>query len=100
MGGWVDMTLRITFNGKLVVAPTFYKAVPAVPRAVGVNPPDPGGALSKILARRVRGRRLFFRRGSRGLLCGWGVALSRGRQGSGGARERLVLKTCALTQSN
>ena len=34
----------------------------------------------------------FFRRGSRGLLCGWYLARSRGLGGSGGAREQPVLK--------
>ena len=67
---------------------------------VGVYLPSPGGRLSKILARPVRGRRPFFHRGSRGLLCGWAVARSRCLRGSPGARERPVLKTYALTQSN
>ena len=36
--------------------------------------PSPGGRLPKILAHRVRGRRLFVHRGSRRLLCAWAVA--------------------------
>ena len=49
--------------------------------------PSPGGQLRKIVARRVWLRRPYFRRGSRGLLCGWDLARSRGLGGSGGARD-------------
>ena len=55
--------------------------------------PPPEGQLSKILARRVRGRRPFFRQRPLGRLFGTGVARSRGRGGSAGARERPVLKS-------
>ena len=54
--------------------------------------PSPGGRLSKILARRVRGRRPFFHRGARSAVW-WGVARSRCLRGSAGARERPVFKT-------
>ena len=49
--------------------------------------PPPGGQLLKILACRVGRWGPFFRRRPRGLLCGAGVARSRGRGGPGGARE-------------
>ena len=49
--------------------------------------PSPGGQLWKVVARRVWLRRLFFRRGSQGLLCGWDSAWSRGLGRSGGARD-------------
>ena len=48
---------------------------------------SPEGQLCEIVARRVWLRRPFFRRGSRGLLCGWGLARSCGLGGSGGARN-------------
>ena len=48
---------------------------------------SPGGQLWKIVARRVWMRRPLFRRGSRGLLCGWDPAPSRSVGGSGGARD-------------
>ena len=54
--------------------------------------PSPGGQLWKIFARRVLLWRPFFRRRSQGLLCGWDLARSRGLGGTGGARERPVLK--------
>ena len=40
-----------------------------------------------------------LRRESRGLLCGWDLARSRGLGGSGGAREQPVLKKHALTHT-
>ena len=49
--------------------------------------PSPGGRLSTPPARRVGHRRPFFRRGLRGLLCGAGVELPRGRGRPSGARE-------------
>ena len=44
-------------------------------------------------ARRLWRRRPFFRRGYLGLLCGTGVARSRGRRRSAGAQEQPVLKS-------
>ena len=49
--------------------------------------PSPRGRLFKGPARRVGHRRPFFRRGLRGLLCGAGVELPRGRGRPSGARE-------------
>ena len=60
--------------------------------------PSPGSYLSTLPARRVCPRRLFFRRGCRGLLSGGGVALSRGRGRSGGAREQPVLQSQTKTE--
>ena len=53
-----------------------------------LSKPSPGGHLPMPPAHRVRLRRPFVRRRHlRGLPCGAGVARSRGRGGSGGARE-------------
>ena len=59
--------------------------------------PSPGGQLWKIVARRVWLRRQFFRRGSRGLLCGWDLARSRGLGGSGGARDSQLFLGYVIT---
>ena len=59
--------------------------------------PSPGGQLWKIIARRVWLRRPFFRRRSRGLLCGWDLARSRGLGESGGARESQLFLGYVIT---
>ena len=60
--------------------------------------PSPRGHLPTPPARRVRRLRPFFRREHRGLLCGAGVAWSRGRGGSGGGRKSRCPAGCTKTE--
>lgn len=57
------------------------------PRSRGPSNPSPGRHLSTLPACWVWLRRLFFRRGHRGLLCRAGMSRSRGRGRPGGGRE-------------